>query len=163
MCKKAVALRDEFFAPLHVIEEFAVVDHENTLIFVCHRLLTLGQVDDAQPPRGEGNSAAFQKSFLIRSPVMEGARHSLHHPFRCQSLSPQIYDSCDTAHDLYPNDQPSYPTFRMNFPVRSCLNTKSFLEQPSVGVEDNAEKRKWMPDNTLKARTSKKCLAGAYA
>src|SRR4029077_2932934 len=108
VCKKAVALRDEFFAPLHVIEEFTVVDHENTLIFVRHRLLALGQGDDPQRPPREGNSAAFEKSFLIRSPVMEGARHSLHHPLRRQSLSPQVYDSCDTAPDLYPKPQQPY-------------------------------------------------------
>jgi hypothetical protein len=60
--RKAVALRDEIFAPFHVIEEFAVVDHENAVIFVRHRLLTLGEIDDAQPPRGEGNPATFQKT-----------------------------------------------------------------------------------------------------
>ena len=100
VCKEAVALRDKFFAPLHVIEEFTVVDHENAVIFVRHRLLALGEIDDAQPSRGEGNPATFQKTFLIRSPVVEGARHSLHDPRRRWSLSSQIYDSCDAAHDL---------------------------------------------------------------
>jgi hypothetical protein len=32
--------------------------------------------------------------------VGEGARHSLHDPLRCWSLSPQVYDSCDATHDL---------------------------------------------------------------
>ena len=43
----------EFFAPLDVIEQFAVEDHEEAAVFIRHRLLAIGQADDAQPARGQ--------------------------------------------------------------------------------------------------------------
>ena len=97
---KTMAFCDEFFAPLHVVEEFSVKDHEDTLVFVRHRLLALGQIDNAQPSRGERNSRSFEKTFLVRPTVSESTRHSLHHPVRRPALSHQIDYSCNATHDF---------------------------------------------------------------
>ena len=49
---EAMAFRGQFLAPLDVIEQLAVEDHEEAAVFVCHRLLAIGQSDNAQPARG---------------------------------------------------------------------------------------------------------------
>jgi hypothetical protein len=45
-----MALPNEFFASLDVIKKFSVINHEDAVIFVRHRLLPLGQIDNTQPP-----------------------------------------------------------------------------------------------------------------
>ena len=50
---EAMAFRCEFFAPLDVIEQLAVEDHEEAAVFVCHRLLAISQSDNAQAARGQ--------------------------------------------------------------------------------------------------------------
>ena len=78
---------NELFAPLDVVEQFSVEDHEDTLVFVGHRLLPVGQTDNAQPARSERNSRSFEKTLLVRPAMSECARHSLHHAVWCRALS----------------------------------------------------------------------------
>ena len=50
---EAMAFRCEFFASLDVIEQLAVEDHEEAAVFICHRLLAIGQSDNTQSTRGQ--------------------------------------------------------------------------------------------------------------
>ena len=59
---KAMAARCEFRTSLDVVEQFAVEDHENAAVFVCHRLLAIRQSDNTQTARGHGRCQVAQKS-----------------------------------------------------------------------------------------------------
>jgi hypothetical protein len=96
-----MALRCEFFAPLDIIEELAVEDHEEAAIFVCHRLLTISQSDNAQAPRGEGDARSLEKSLFIWTSMNDRARHPLHHTSWRGSLPDQVDDPCNSAHPAY--------------------------------------------------------------
>jgi hypothetical protein len=47
MSDESMAFRGKILASLDVIEQFAVEDHENAAVFVCHRLLAISQSDNA--------------------------------------------------------------------------------------------------------------------
>ena len=95
---EAMTLRGEFLPPLDVIEQLAIENHENTAVFVRHRLLTISQTDNAQASRGQRNSWSLKKSLLIWTAMHERARHPLHHSLRGWSFGQQIDDSCNAAH-----------------------------------------------------------------
>ena len=48
MRAEVVPLPNKFSAAFDVVEQFPVKNHENAAIFVCHRLLPIGEVDNAQ-------------------------------------------------------------------------------------------------------------------
>ena len=79
---EAMAFRGELFAPLDVIEELAVEDHKQAAIFVGHRLLAIGQSDNAQAARGQGDAGSLEKPLLIRTAMDDCSRHPLQHPAR---------------------------------------------------------------------------------
>ncbi len=95
---EAMAFRREFFASLDVIEQLAVEDHEEIALFVRHRLLAIGQSDNAQPARGERDTGPLEKSLLVRTAMEDRARHLLHHTGWRRALPGQIDDPCDAAH-----------------------------------------------------------------
>src|SRR4051812_44308848 len=67
MSPEAMSFPNEFLPTFDVIKQFAVKDHAKAAVLVRHRLLPVGQVDDAQPARSEGNPRLLKKTFLIRA------------------------------------------------------------------------------------------------
>ena len=93
-----MAVRGQFLTSLDVIEQLAVEDHEKAAVLVCHRLLAIGQSDDAQAARSEGDAGLLEKPFLIWTAMHDRARHPLHDTGWRRSLANQIDDPCNPAH-----------------------------------------------------------------
>ena len=68
-------------------------------VLVAQRLLAGGQIDDAQPPVGEGRLVVEVKAALVRAPVAEHRAHPTRaiRVTRCQPTRPD--DACNPAHD----------------------------------------------------------------
>ena len=70
--------RCQLFAPLDVVEQLAIEDHEDVAVFVGHRLLAIRQADNAQPARSQGDAGSLEETLLVRTAMHDGARHPLH-------------------------------------------------------------------------------------
>ena len=74
---EAMALRFQLGLHFGVVEEFAVEDDGDAAIFVEDRLPAVGEADDAEAPRGEGQTGPFEEAVLIRSAMNDGVGHRL--------------------------------------------------------------------------------------
>jgi hypothetical protein len=106
MGEKAMTPTGELFAAFDVVEKFAIEDNKKVAGFIAHRLLPVGQTDDAQATGSEGNPGAFEKAFLIRAAMSEGARHALHDAFWRRALPDEIDNACDAAHEYLLSQRP---------------------------------------------------------
>jgi hypothetical protein len=64
-------------------------------------LLTIGKSDNAQAPRGQGQSRPQEKTLLIRPAVQQSTGHSLDRSLWNGSLRGEIDDACNAAHTLF--------------------------------------------------------------
>jgi hypothetical protein len=74
---EVVAALEEFGALLAVVEEFAVEDDGDGLVFVGDGLLAVGEADNAEAAGGEGEAGAMEEAFFVGAAMDEGAGHAL--------------------------------------------------------------------------------------
>ncbi len=72
---EAMAAALQLGAQFDVIENLAVEDHPYRAVFVAHRLVAAGQVDDAQAGVGQTDRSFVVEPLLIRPAVMQLADH----------------------------------------------------------------------------------------
>ena len=60
---------------LGVVEQLAVEDDGDAAILVEDRLPAVGQADDAEAARGEGQAGPFQEAVLVGAAVDDGVGH----------------------------------------------------------------------------------------
>ena len=99
MGRKAMPLGLEQLTLLDEVEDFAVEHDHDGFVFVEDRLLSIGQTDDREPARGEGDARRLVETLFVRATVYDGIRHSLERMMRETSLAAQIDQACDAAHN----------------------------------------------------------------
>jgi hypothetical protein len=70
-----MAARFEFGPLLHMVEQLAIEHHMSAAVFVRHRLLAVGQSDDAQATRCHDEPRPPIEALLIRTSMQDGVRH----------------------------------------------------------------------------------------
>ncbi len=78
------------------VVNFTVTDEGNRAVLVGHRLVTGGDVNDAQAPLPEGNVAFGPETILVRAAVSHHLRHSLHDVETCTLVCDE---SCNSTHE----------------------------------------------------------------
>src|SRR3989442_5700247 len=100
-----VAARGEEMAPgferpsrLGVVEQLAVEDGHDAAVLVGDRLMTVGEVDDAEPAIRQGHAITLEVAFVVGSAMHDGIRHAVHAAGRDRLAVTQIHDPGDPAH-----------------------------------------------------------------
>ena len=84
-----------------VVEQLAVEDDGDGAVFVEDGLPAVGQADDAEAARGEGQAGPFQVAVLVRPAVDDGVGHRPDRPRGDRPpLSGKVKDSRDAAHQI---------------------------------------------------------------
>src|SRR5262249_14148231 len=87
-------------AGFRIVEQLAVEDNLNGLIFVADGLPAVMEADDAEPAGSETEAGTFEIAILIR-PAMNQSIGHLAQPGRVHRLGrPQVHDARDTAHRI---------------------------------------------------------------
>ena len=81
------------------IEDLAVVDDPDRLVFIMDGLAPGGQVDDAQTAHPQGNRAVGVISVLVRAPVDDDVAHGPGQGPGVLGQSRRAVDSANTAHE----------------------------------------------------------------
>ncbi len=92
-----------FFEPLAQLLEiinFAVQNYPDRAVFIRHRLVAAGNVDDAEAPHAERHAAAVIKAIVIGAAMRDDAAHPLHQRSRQLAARLEIYESEYSAHGL---------------------------------------------------------------
>src|ERR1035438_4107403 len=90
--------RSEFGAKLREIIDFAVIDDPRAAVFVEHRLVAAGKVDDREAPHAQAGSILDEDAFIVRAAVDDPVAHLPHHRFGDVALPGCAYDSGDSTH-----------------------------------------------------------------
>ena len=90
----------KLLSELSVIVNLAIKRKPHGLVFVCHRLLSCGEIDNAQPLMPESDAHAVgvrgHLTLVVRPAVREGPPHALH--YFALDFSPLSYVSVNPAH-----------------------------------------------------------------
>ena len=73
---EVMAALEEFGALFAVVEEFAVEDDGDGLVFVGDGLLAIGEADNAETAGGECEAVAMEEAFFVGAAVDERASHA---------------------------------------------------------------------------------------
>ena len=74
---KPVPPRDQLAAKLGVVVDLPVGDEMGRSVLARERLLTVGDVDDRQPPHAEAHPRTHELTVLVGSPVTQGLDHAI--------------------------------------------------------------------------------------
>ena len=88
----------EHLAGFGIIEEFAVEDDLDGMIFVANRLLAVRQADDAEPAIGQAEPGFFEITVVVGTAMDNGVGHALEQVVRHRPSARQIHHTDDTAH-----------------------------------------------------------------
>src|SRR5688572_4540356 len=81
-----------------VVKQLTIEDHNNILVLIGYRLLTIREADNAQPARRQRDAGLKKETLFVRAAMHEGSRHFLHDFGWDNSLLDQIDHACDAAH-----------------------------------------------------------------
>jgi hypothetical protein len=84
-----------------VVKQLAIEDHDDVPLLIGHRLLAIGEADNAQPARGQRNARLKKEALFVRAAMHYGTRHLPHDFFRHGSLLGEINNACDAAHESF--------------------------------------------------------------
>ena len=79
-----------------VVVQLAVLDRPDRFVLVSERLMTVGDVDDAQTADAERDAGSREEAAVVRAAVGHHVRHALEH-FACDDLPRGAADLDDTA------------------------------------------------------------------
>src|SRR5262249_11535676 len=96
---KTVPTRFKFRAFLRIVKELAIEHHRHAPVFVCDRLLPIRQPDDAEPPRSQGDAGPLKVPLLVGAAMKYRLRHRMDDPIFYGSVSRQIQDTSNSAHE----------------------------------------------------------------
>ncbi len=97
---EAMAERLELAALLGVVEQLAVKDDGDGAVLVGDGLAAIGEADDAEAARGEGEARQLQKAVLVGAAVVKGLGHGPDAAGRHWTPARKIDNARDAAHDL---------------------------------------------------------------
>src|SRR5439155_23026605 len=95
---EAVALRLQGGLHLRVIEQLAVEDDPDGLVFIGNGLPAVAEADDAQQAVGQADAVALEKAILVGAAVVECRRHRRQHVRRRSATAGQIDHPGDSTH-----------------------------------------------------------------
>src|SRR3981081_125499 len=88
----------EFSAEFGKIIDFPVVDNPRTPVFVKHRLMTAGKVNNAEAPHSETGTVLNEDTFIVGATVDDAVAHLPHETFGDVVLPSCAYNSGNSAH-----------------------------------------------------------------
>src|SRR5215469_8157662 len=89
----------ELASQLGEVIDFSIEDGPNRAVFVENRLMSAGNVDDAEAPHSQAGILLREDAFVVRAAMDDGLAHAVN-GYRVDSLSPvRADDSRDSAHD----------------------------------------------------------------
>ena len=95
---EAMTIPLEFSTEFAEIINFAVEYDPRTAVFVKHRLVTAGKVNNAEAPHSETRTIFNEYTFVIRSAVNDTVAHLAHQIYGDVAFSGCTYNSCNSAH-----------------------------------------------------------------
>src|SRR5437870_1926005 len=98
---EAMALGDQGGHQFNVVVDFAIEDDTDGAILVVDRLITPGQVDDAQPAIAKAHVVANEVPVAVRAAMPEGRRHSPQDVFVNPRSAIRNAYAADTTHIRY--------------------------------------------------------------
>ena len=73
-----VSRRDQLLAQLAMVIDLPVLDDPDRRVFVVHRLMTAGEVDDRKPAHAEGDAVELLDTRIVRPSMDHRVAHSRH-------------------------------------------------------------------------------------
>jgi hypothetical protein len=122
-----------------VVEELAVKDCGYTPVLVSNWLLPVRQSDDTKPARPESNTRPVKITFFVGTAVKNRLRHPLHDLAVDDSLSGQIHNTSDPAH----NNQPLVTGWPVNNPFFERPSLSEETKQGTMKDDGGADPRLW--------------------
>src|ERR1700726_2420887 len=74
----AVATSDQFFSQCEVIVDFAIENDPYGSVFIANRLMTAGDINDAEPPHTDADLTLSKDAIIIRTAVSHDVAHPAH-------------------------------------------------------------------------------------
>ena len=103
---KFVSARKQFLAKVGVVIDFAIKHDPDGAVLVADRLMTSGDVDDAEPPMPQPNPEINEDALVIGTAMTQRLVHAMHRfPLHDTGLI-EFEDSANSAHSLLQPEPP---------------------------------------------------------
>src|SRR5277367_244968 len=99
-CGELVSVAKQILAKFRIVVDFAVQHHPNAAVFIRNRLVTAGDIDDAQAPKTQPDARSRVNPFVIRASMNNCLRHPADEIFRDLSRRLIFENAAYSTHKL---------------------------------------------------------------
>jgi hypothetical protein len=101
-CSEVMAAREQVIAKLGEIVNLAIEHHPDAAVLIGKRLMTAGEIDDAEAPKTKTQTAVNENAFVIGTAMDDGVGHAANERLGDRVAPLKLKNSADSAHSRGP-------------------------------------------------------------